>query len=166
MKLFKTHALKKRNLTHKPKSNPIFIFWSRKLGCLASLFLEKIPVVFCCWWQRHLASNVLNDKAVDWVSMNLSYVATAEAFDKFLSQQVGSRSCEAIGSSSSYLVLWCSDVNVFKYDVYICGFLFMILLDFFPVTHGICIPLNWFLRASIKFHAVPCWDSPQQHPLR
>ena len=40
------------------------------------------------YYKQHLASNVLNDKAVDWVSMNLSYVATAEAFDQFLSQQV------------------------------------------------------------------------------
>ena len=39
---------------------------------------------------RHLASNMLNDKVVDWVSMNLSHVATASAFDLFLSQQAGS----------------------------------------------------------------------------
>jgi hypothetical protein len=32
---------------------------------------------------------MLNDKVVDWVSMNLNHVATASAFDLFLSQQAG-----------------------------------------------------------------------------
>ncbi|CAK9021575.1 unnamed protein product [Durusdinium trenchii] len=40
------------------------------------------------YYKQHLASNMLNDKVVDWVSMNLSHVATASAFDLFLSQQV------------------------------------------------------------------------------
>lgn len=40
------------------------------------------------YYKQHLASNMLNDKVVDWVSMNLNHVATASAFDLFLSQQV------------------------------------------------------------------------------
>ena len=42
---------------------------------------------------------MLNDKVVDWVSMNLSHVATASAFDLFLSQQAGSTIPYKLGSS-------------------------------------------------------------------
>ena len=37
---------------------------------------------------RHLASNLLNDRAGDWKAVNLSHVATAAAFEAYLSEQV------------------------------------------------------------------------------
>eukprot|EP00913_Durusdinium_trenchii_P016661 g15660.t1 len=40
------------------------------------------------YYKAHLVSNHLNEKPVDWTSMNLSHVATPAAFDAFLTQQV------------------------------------------------------------------------------
>ncbi len=146
--------------SHKTKTNPIFITQ------IVSFYLQNLPLFGCkadpcnfCRSRRHLASNFLNDKAVDWVSMNLSYVATAEAFDQFLSQQVGwhstlSQSCEDIRSSSSYLVLWCSDVNVSIWCIYL-------LIFIYDTMKWDCFSVDIALVFT-SIHLVSCSSMPRQ----
>eukprot|EP00933_Yihiella_yeosuensis_P037880 TRINITY_DN31882_c0_g1_i2.p1 TRINITY_DN31882_c0_g1~~TRINITY_DN31882_c0_g1_i2.p1 ORF type:complete len:641 (+),score=99.06 TRINITY_DN31882_c0_g1_i2:80-2002(+) len=40
------------------------------------------------FYETHLASNALNDKAIDWPTQDLSHVSTAENFDKYLTDQI------------------------------------------------------------------------------